>query len=58
MSDLLNLNDRVALVTGAGQGIGARIAKYLSAHGASISSMITWEKEPTKIADEIRGGRR
>jgi 3-oxoacyl-[acyl-carrier protein] reductase len=38
MSDLnlLDLNRRVALVTGAGQGVGAATARYLAAHGAKV----------------------
>lgn len=34
MSNLLNLKGRVALVTGAGQGVGRQIALDLAAHGA------------------------
>jgi 3-oxoacyl-[acyl-carrier protein] reductase len=32
--DILDLGGRVALVTGAGQGVGRQIALYLGAHGA------------------------
>ena len=34
--DLLDLSGRVALVTGAGQGVGAQTARYLAAHGAGV----------------------
>jgi 2-hydroxycyclohexanecarboxyl-CoA dehydrogenase len=34
MSDILSLNGRVALVTGAGQGVGRQIALHLAAHDA------------------------
>jgi len=33
--DLLSLAGRVALVTGAGQGVGAQIARHFAAHEAS-----------------------
>ena len=33
MSELLNLESRVALVTGAGQGVGRQVALYLAQHG-------------------------
>lgn len=36
MSDLLNLDGKVALVTGAGQGVGAQIARHLASNGASV----------------------
>lgn len=34
--DLLDLNGRVALVTGAGQGVGAETARYLAVHRARV----------------------
>jgi len=35
MQDLLSLDGRVALVTGAGQGVGRQVARHFAAHGAA-----------------------
>jgi NAD(P)-dependent dehydrogenase (short-subunit alcohol dehydrogenase family) len=36
MSDLFDLSGRIALVTGASQGLGRRFAKTLAGHGAAV----------------------
>ncbi|MBI4403242.1 MAG: SDR family NAD(P)-dependent oxidoreductase, partial [Deltaproteobacteria bacterium] len=48
-----NLKDRVALVTGAGQGIGAAIAKRLSKAGASIVAVDVQSELAVSIAHEM-----
>lgn len=55
MSDILDLGGRVALVTGAGQGVGRQIALHLSAHnsgGVVVNDYVLDRAEA--VADEIR----
>lgn len=49
----LNLRGRVALVTGAGQGVGRRIALTLAAEGARIAVNDLLPERAQKVADEI-----
>jgi NAD(P)-dependent dehydrogenase (short-subunit alcohol dehydrogenase family) len=54
-SSFFRLDDKVALVTGGGQGIGAAIARRLAAAGARVAIL---DREPTPadtIAAEIKG---
>lgn len=60
MSDILSLNGRVALITGAGQGVGRQIALHFAEHGAAgvvINDYVSERAEA--VAQEIKaaGGR-
>lgn len=55
MTDILDLNGRVALVTGAGQGVGRQIALHLAAHNAGgvvVNDYVLARAET--VAEEIR----
>ncbi len=47
------LDDQVAIITGAGRGIGAAIARRFSAQGASVVLAARTEKEIEKLADHL-----
>lgn len=53
MSDLLKLVGRVALVTGAGQGVGAEIARNLANHGAAVVVNDFYRDRAETIAQEL-----
>jgi 3-oxoacyl-[acyl-carrier protein] reductase len=53
-TDLLNLNGKVGLVTGAGQGVGAATARYLAAHGAAVAVNDYYADRADTVAAEIR----
>ena len=48
------LRDKVAIVSGAGSGIGAGTAQVLAAHGARVVIAEVDHKSGTRVADEIR----
>ncbi|HTF86085.1 MAG TPA: 3-oxoacyl-ACP reductase FabG [Cellvibrio sp.] len=50
----MNLNDKVALVTGASRGIGAAIAEQLGAAGATVIGTATSESGAEKISARLR----
>ncbi len=49
-----NLTGKIAIVTGAGRGIGRTIAKGLAASGATIVLLARTESEINKVAKEIQ----
>ncbi|WP_342132370.1 SDR family NAD(P)-dependent oxidoreductase [Hydrogenophaga sp. OTU3427] len=59
VGNILNLEGQVALVTGAGQGVGLGIAQMLAAHGASVAINDYVEERARGMADQIvrSGGR-
>jgi 3-oxoacyl-[acyl-carrier protein] reductase len=59
MSDPFDLSGKVALVTGASQGLGRRFAETLAAHGASVglAARQTDKLEDLRRALEAAGGR-
>lgn len=60
MMNILDLKERVALVTGAGQGVGRQAALHLAAHNAGGVIVNDYVKERAEaVAEEIRqaGGR-
>lgn len=52
-TDTIGINGKVAIVTGAGQGIGRVFAKSLAAHGAKIVVAEVNEQKGRSVADEI-----
>jgi 3-oxoacyl-[acyl-carrier protein] reductase len=59
VEDLLDMKGRIALVTGAGQGVGRETALYLAAHGAGVVVNDYYGERAEAVAAEIEaaGGR-
>lgn len=54
----MSINGKVALVTGAGQGIGRAIALRLASEGADIAIADVNEENMTAVADEVKASGR
>jgi 8 Dehydrogenases with different specificities (re lated to short-chain alcohol dehydrogenases) len=55
MNDLLSLEGKVALVTGAGQGVGEQIARHFAGHGAAAVIVNDYFAERAQaVAQSIR----
>ncbi|QKG21383.1 SDR family NAD(P)-dependent oxidoreductase [Actinomadura verrucosospora] len=55
MADILDLKGRTALVTGAGQGVGRRVALHFAEHGAGAVLVNDFRAERAeKVAEEVR----
>lgn len=50
-----SLQNKIALVTGAGKGIGKAIALALAAEGVQVGLLARTQKDLEAVADEIRG---
>ena len=50
----MSIEDKVVLITGAGQGIGRGIALRLAADGADIAIVDLNEAKMEEVADEVR----
>jgi 3-oxoacyl-[acyl-carrier protein] reductase len=51
--NILDLTGQVALVTGAGRGVGAEISRYLSAYGAAVAVNDYFADRAESVAAEI-----
>lgn len=54
---MTNPEGRTALVTGAGQGVGAGIARVLAEHGVAVVINDLYAERAESVAAEVGGGR-
>jgi 2-hydroxycyclohexanecarboxyl-CoA dehydrogenase len=54
LSGLLDLTGQVALITGAGQGVGATTARFLAEQGAAVAVNDYVAERAEKVAEQIR----
>ena len=50
------LDDKVCVITGAGRGIGAAVARRLGAERPELTQVLTWvndESSAAAVADEV-----
>ncbi|MGB1439131.1 MAG: SDR family NAD(P)-dependent oxidoreductase, partial [Luminiphilus sp.] len=59
LTDAFSLNGKTALITGAGRGIGARIATAFAEMGADVILIARTESDLQQVAGQVRDmGRR
>src|SRR5947209_5418679 len=55
VGNILDVQDRVALVTGAGRGVGRQVAIHLASYGATVVVNDFFKERAQTVVDEITG---